>query len=88
MQVNQPDETSYSGLSTFMKVPLALDPDELTGSDVAIAGAPMDDMVTYRPGTRFGPRTPALQLHVAPTCRLRVPPYKLFQTWSCGYFDK
>jgi hypothetical protein len=27
MQVNQPDETSYSGLSTFMKVPLALDPD-------------------------------------------------------------
>jgi agmatinase len=56
MQVNQPDETSYSGLSTFMKVPLALDPDELTGSDVAIVGAPMDDMVTYRPGTRFGPR--------------------------------
>jgi agmatinase len=56
MQVNQPDETSYSGLSTFMKVPLALDPDELTGSDVVIVGAPMDDMVTYRPGARFGPR--------------------------------
>jgi agmatinase len=56
MRVNQPDETSYSGLSTFMKVPLALEPDELTGSDVAIVGAPMDDMVTYRPGARFGPR--------------------------------
>ena len=24
--------------------------------DVAIVGAPMDDMVTHRPGTRFGPR--------------------------------
>ena len=56
MQVNQPDETSYSGLSTFMKVPLALDPGDLDGADVAIVGAPMDDMVTYRPGTRFGPR--------------------------------
>jgi agmatinase len=56
MQVNQPDETSYSGLPTFMKVPLALDPGELTGADVAIVGAPMDDMVTYRPGARFGPR--------------------------------
>jgi len=56
MQVNRPDETSYAGLSTFMKVPLALDPEDLRGSDVAILGAPMDDMVTYRPGARFGPR--------------------------------
>jgi len=56
MQVNRPDETSYAGLSTFMKVPLVLDPVDLRGSDVAILGAPMDDMVTYRPGARFGPR--------------------------------
>ncbi|MGH2817816.1 MAG: agmatinase [Actinomycetota bacterium] len=56
MQVNRPDETSYAGLSTFMKVPHVLDPEGLRGSDVAILGAPMDDLVTYRPGARFGPR--------------------------------
>jgi agmatinase len=28
----------------------------LTGADVVFVGAPMDDLVTYRPGTRFGPR--------------------------------
>ena len=56
MRINRPDEPSYAGGLTFQKVPLALEVAELAGADVAIVGAPMDDLVTYRPGTRFGPR--------------------------------
>jgi len=56
MRINRPDEPAYSGLGTFMKTPLVLDAAELAGIDVAILGAPVDDLVTYRPGTRFGPR--------------------------------
>ena len=56
MRTNRPSEPSYAGVGTFQKVPLALDPRELAGADVVIVGAPMDDMVTGRPGTRFGPR--------------------------------
>jgi agmatinase len=56
VQINRPDEPSYAGGPTFQKVPLALEAADLTGANVAIVGAPMDDLVTYRPGTRFGPR--------------------------------
>lgn len=56
MHINRPDEPGYTGMATFEKVPLALDLSELEGADVAIVGAPMDEMVTHRPGTRFGPR--------------------------------
>lgn len=56
MRVNRPDEPAYAGVPTYMKVPLAIDDEGLNGADVAILGAPMDDLVTHRPGTRFGPR--------------------------------
>ena len=57
LQPNRPDETSYAGVGvTFGRVPLALDPLGLAGADVAILGAPFDEGVSYRPGTRFGPR--------------------------------
>jgi agmatinase len=57
MQPNRPDETSYAGVGvTFGRVPLVLDPAGLAGADVAILGAPFDEGVSYRPGTRFGPR--------------------------------
>jgi hypothetical protein len=48
----------YVGPSTFSNLPWITDPAELAarGVDVAIVGAPFDDMVTHRPGTRFGPR--------------------------------
>src|SRR4029079_16140444 len=41
---------------TYCRRPLVLDPAELTGVDVAILGAPFDEGVSFRPGTRFGPR--------------------------------
>jgi len=56
VQINRPGEPSYAGGLTFQKVPLALEPSDLEGADVVIVGAPMDDLVTYRPGARFGPR--------------------------------
>jgi agmatinase len=56
MKISRDGEPGYAGIPTFMRVPLALEPGDLEGADVAILGAPMDEMVTHRPGTRFGPR--------------------------------
>jgi agmatinase len=46
----------YAGLLTFGGAPYTEDPAELDGFDVAIVGAPMDDLVSDRPGTRLAPR--------------------------------
>jgi len=46
----------YLGLLTFAGVPYTEAPAELEGFDVAIVGAPMDDLVSDCPGTRFAPR--------------------------------
>jgi len=52
------DLPTYVGPTTFSKLPWITAPAELEarGVDVAIVGAPYDDMVTHRPGARFGPR--------------------------------
>jgi agmatinase len=46
----------YAGLLTFGGLPYTEDPAELEGFDVAVVGAPIDDLVSDRPGTRFAPR--------------------------------
>lgn len=43
----------YSGIPTFMRVPLSHSPDEL---DIALVGIPFDGGVSARPGARHGPR--------------------------------
>jgi agmatinase len=50
------DKPDYAGLLTFGGLPYTQDPAELAGVDVAIVGAPTDDLVSDRPGARFGPR--------------------------------
>jgi len=55
-QLGLPDKPDYAGLLTFMGLPYTEDPAELEGMDVAIVGAPVDDLTSDRPGTRFGPR--------------------------------
>ena len=50
------DKPDYAGLLTFAALPYTQDPAELVGVDVAIVGAPTDDLVSDRPGARFGPR--------------------------------
>ena len=51
-----PDKPDYAGLLTFAGMPYTQDPQELDGVDVAIVGAPFDDLVSDRPGARFAPR--------------------------------
>jgi agmatinase len=50
------EKPDYAGLLTYGGAPYTQDPKLLAGYDVAIVGAPMDDLVSDRPGTRFGPR--------------------------------
>ena len=50
------EKPDYAGLLTFAGQPYTQDPAELRGVDVAIVGAPTDDLVSDRPGTRFAPR--------------------------------
>ena len=46
---------SAFGVSSFGKAPIAA-PEEDWTADIAVIGAPFDQSVTFRPGTRFGPR--------------------------------
>ena len=55
-ELGLPDKPDYAGLLTFAGLPFTQDPADLDGVDVAIVGAPMDDLTSDRPGTRFGPR--------------------------------
>jgi agmatinase len=50
------EKPDYAGLLTYSGAPYTQDPAELAGIDVAIVGAPTDDLVSDRPGARFGPR--------------------------------
>ena len=50
------EKPDFAGLLTFSGLPYTEDPEDLKGKDIAIVGAPTDDLVSDRPGTRFGPR--------------------------------
>jgi len=55
-ELGLPDKPDYAGLLTYSALPYTHDSAELAGVDVAIVGAPMDDLTSDRPGARFGPR--------------------------------
>ena len=50
------EKPDYLGLLTFAGVPYTEDAAELAGFDVAVVGAPIDDLVSDRPGARLAPR--------------------------------
>ena len=50
------EKPDYAGLLTYGGAVYTQDPAELSGFDVAIVGAPTDDLVSDRPGARFAPR--------------------------------
>jgi agmatinase len=50
------EKPDYAGPLSYGGAPLTQDPKLLAGFDVAIVGAPTDDLVSDRPGARFGPR--------------------------------
>src|SRR3954447_26419814 len=75
------EKPDYAGLLTFSGMPYTEDPAELAGADVAIVGAPTDDLVSDRPGTRCGrgairaasaPPGPHLEVGVDALSQLRV----------------
>jgi agmatinase len=78
------EKPDYAGLLTYGAAPYTQDPSELDGVDVAIVGAPTDDLVSDRPGARFGPRAiraascppgPHLEAKVDAMAELRVVDY-------------
>jgi agmatinase len=50
------EKPDYAGLLTWGGLPYTEDPADLEGVDAAVVGAPFDDLVSDRPGARFGPR--------------------------------
>jgi agmatinase len=50
------EKPDYAGPLSYGGAPYTQDPARLEGADVAIVGAPMDELVSDRPGTRFAPR--------------------------------
>jgi len=50
------EKPDFAGLPSFAGMPYSEDAGDLAGVDVAIVGAPTDDLVSDRPGSRFGPR--------------------------------
>lgn len=71
----------YAGLLSYAGMPWTEEAADLAGVDVAIIGAPMDDLVSDRPGARFGPRGirgasfgagPSVEVGIDPLVALRV----------------
>lgn len=54
-QPDLPHQPSFSGISTFGRLPYIEDPAG-TAIDLAILGIPYDSLVTSRPGARLGPK--------------------------------
>jgi agmatinase len=56
--VNRAGEMAWSGIQTFMKLPVCLTPEDLRagGVDIAIGGAPWEGTATGRTGTHLGPK--------------------------------
>ena len=78
------EKPDYAGLLTYGTLSYTQDPAELEGVDVAIVGAPTDDLVSDRPGARFGPRAirsascppgPHLEAKVDAMAELRIVDY-------------
>jgi agmatinase len=75
------EKPDYAGPLSYGGAPYTQDPADLEGVDVAIVGAPTDDQVSDRPGTRFAPRAvraascppgPQLETKVDAFAELRV----------------
>jgi len=78
------EKPDYAGPLSYGGAPYTQDLAVLDGADVAIVGAPMDELVSDRPGTRFAPRAiraascppgPQLESKVDAFAELRVVDY-------------
>src|SRR5690349_6165593 len=93
MRPSRAEESGYAGVGlTYCRVPLVLEPEGLAGADVAIVGAPFDDGVSYRSGTRFGPRAIRQAEDVGspsnrPHMELGVDPFEVLRVVDYGDID-
>ena len=78
------EKPDYAGPLTYGGAVCTQDPALLAGFDVAIVGAPMDELVSDRPGARYGPRAiraascpagPHLETKVDAFAELRIVDY-------------
>jgi agmatinase len=78
------EKPDYAGLLSFCGLPYSEAAAELEEVDVAIVGAPVDELVSERPGARMGPRAiraasaipgPHLEAGIDPLTALRVIDY-------------
>jgi agmatinase len=78
------EKPDFAGPVSYGGAPYTQDPALLAGFDVAIVGAPTDDLVSDRPGTRFAPRAirsascppgPHLEAKIDAFAELRVVDY-------------
>ncbi len=82
-------EPSYSGVQSFMRRKYTRD---LTGVDIAVTGIPLDQSVSNRPGTRFGPadiRRSSAQMAWGPIWPWFFDPFETLAVVDYGdcYFD-
>ncbi len=78
---------SYSGLATFMRLPVAEEESAWKVADVVVAGAPFDVATTNRPGARFGPRAirdQSLQLAWGPIWPWGYDPFERIRAVDAG----
>jgi agmatinase len=93
MQPNRDYEAGFAGVGlTYARLPLELDPAGYAGADVVILGAPFDEGVSFRPGTRFGPRAIRQGEDVGapserPNMELGVDPYAVLRVLDGGDVD-
>ncbi len=75
---------AYAGLVSYGGLPWSERREDLAGADVAIVGAPVDELVSNQPGARFGPRAiraasigagPHLDAGIDPLAELEVIDY-------------
>jgi agmatinase len=88
-QHSRDTDHGFAGVAlTFARVPMAVTPADLAGADVAVLGAPFDLAVTYRPGTRFGPRAVRQAEDVGvdgrPSIELGIDPYEALNVVDYG----
>jgi agmatinase len=88
-QHSRDSDHGFAGVQlTFARVPMAVTPADLEGADVAVLGAPFDLAVTYRPGTRFGPRAVRQAEDVGvdrrPSIELGIDPYETLKVVDYG----
>ena len=79
------EKPDYAGLLTYAGCRYTQEAAELAGVDVAVLGAPTDDLVSDRSGTRFGPRAiRAASCPPGPHLEAKLDPFEVLSVVDFG----